>query len=506
MARYSDANGGYTENYLTSNDTTTPLYFESNQTQFMGMADPANLDNQNIPFYRFTISDEKAPGVAAAATEVKVEVQYEKLDASGQNQIMESWRNIDSYRVCDDQVNACEYYLPLGSPLLVSAWHQTTPLETHILNVRASDPTGNPVVAQFKFRADIFVPPIPACSNQPCSGGELEVVDLGSFNVNFSQRQSLYNKPLSTTSYAFRNPSNKSIYIRLADDSTHTVEQIIEQWRRNHEIQKTTSVRWQTRSMYTASSDCPVPNLWGDVTYVYNYNGTEWQRVDVPGPVQTPENILQDTLPPNSESGWMPVPHFDDQFKYAEVTDTAPPRIWTYTYDYTTSIPFLDTALAAYVQNWLYQQGGSSNSCIESERYFFRQNESYEYSLLGGPEDIKEDLPAVSAQYMTTDYEVNINGAAGQPNSQGWYLVPESATVSITKIVTTPTLEFNDDQFTSPASYTDPSFRDKSISWSINKHLQIFVIHNSGEVNIGEMSERENNSDTGISEYLLIRN
>ena len=506
MARYSQANGSFSENYLTSDDTTTPLYFDSDQTQFMGEVIPSNLDNQDIPYYRFTISDEKAPGVSAAATELTVEVQYEKLEASGQNQIMEAWRTIDSYRLCDQQANFCEYYLPLASPLLITAWHQTTPLETHILNVRVSDTTGNQAVAQFMFRADIFAPAIPVCSNQPCSNGELEVGELNSFNVDFAQRQTLYGKPLPVTSYTFRNPSNKSIYMRLADDSTHTTAQIIEQWRRNHEIQKTTSVRWQIRSMYTVSSECPPASSWNQVYYVYNYNGTEWQRINVPDPVQTTENILQDELLASSESGWMPVPHFDNQFKVAEVTDTSPPRIWTYTYDYTTSRPVLDTALAAYVSNWLYQQGGGTTTCNESERYYFQQNELYEYSLLQGPEDLVEELPMISEQFVTTGYDVNVNGATAQANSQGWYLVPEGATVSITKIVTAPLLDYYDSQFTSPASYTDPVFRDKSINWLINRHLEIFLVHNSGGDNIGDMSERANNSDAGISEFFLSRN
>ena len=92
-----------------------------------------------------------------------------------------------------------------------------------------------------------------------------------------------------------------------------------------------------------------------------------------------------------------------------------------------------------------------------------------------------------------------------QPVSGGWYPIPANAQVTITKRVTTPALTVYEDDFTADASYITPSRRDLTISWFVNRQLEINMIHDTGEINIPDMPERQTTSGTGTVNYQINR-
>ena len=504
MAKFSSGGGSYTERELLTDDTGEPLYIETNNSAFNSTASPTNLDNNGIPYYKFTVSDNRAPSDPANPQNIKVEIQYNKLDAGSQNHLIDDWHVLNRYQACDSLATGCEYYIPLASPFLNADWDQTTPLDTQIINVRVTDTAGNESTAQFSFRADFYAPAISVCPNQQCTSGELVVNDLDPFTGadKFAARDTvLYNATLDTTTYAFTNPSNKSVYIKIAEpqNTVHSVLQAIEQELRYHLANKVTTLQWRGAVIDIPTTGCPTVTMngvdpaWQTITDVRNWNGIAWVQYSPSDFNITDVQFQADrddltTLP--QDSGWANIDHalrFDSVFFYLD----------PYQEDYR-----LGNSLNLFYLN----DTTAVNPCPEQN--YFQERQTYSYISLDGPRDKTTSLPSVTAAFNTNGYIVTVNGDVVTTNAEGWYLIPGNANVVITKVVstdTTPDLVFHEADFSLTASYIGPSVRDSSFTWSIDRNLNITAIHNIGEATISAMSQRETLSITGPKEYVTAR-
>jgi hypothetical protein len=88
----------------------------------------------------------------------------------------------------------------------------------------------------------------------------------------------------------------------------------------------------------------------------------------------------------------------------------------------------------------------------------------------------------------------------------GWFKIPAGHSVTITKQVTTPQLVNYSEDISDLASATYiPRLNDHSITWSVNREIDIAVIHDAGESNIPAMSQHFNPAGTGIMSYQISR-
>jgi len=514
LAKFSSGGGNYTQQPLLTSDTAEALYIETNNSAFNSSADPVNLDNNGIPYFKFTISDDRAPSNPTNPQAIMVEMQYSKLDTSNQTHLIDGWHVLNRYQACDSQTSACEYYIPLAAPFLNSNWDQTTPLDTQIIDVRVTDPAGNQTTAQFSFRADFYTPQIPVCSNPSCTQGELVVTDLDPFTgADFAQRDTLlYNTALDTTTYTFTNPSSKSIYIKIAEplNTEHVVTQTQEEYVRIHHIQHTKQTQWQVNFMNPLTT-CPSPTAsWytvGVSVLLKNWDGNQWTNISPPGAQVDEYDWSSDTLPADTTQT-SDATDPDTLFHH----ETALFRNFQYVYDADYEVDDLANNYLgyAYLANWSATNINSQNTTTCPDQRYFQEIVNDTYATLVAPHNVIQEIsPSITAAFNTDIYKVLVDQVEVQPVSGGWYAIPAGANVDIVKVVrtsTTPPLVFKEDSFTGNAPYTAPfPTRDKMFTWSIDRNLNIYAIHNTGETNISAMSQRETLSSAGAKVYVNAR-
>ncbi|WP_455207526.1 hypothetical protein [Kaarinaea lacus] len=488
--RFSDGNGGFfTAQLLDSNDST-PLFLETNRLDLGSTPiTRPGLNTNLIPFFAFRASDDRAPSIPTPFSDITVRMRYEKNGT-----VIEDWRVLPVPGVGD------EYLIPLASETLSLQWHQATPAEPHVIRVEVSDPAGNITEQVFSFRAEFYVPTL--------ASGEPIIQDLNPISgVDFAQRETLNEAELDTITYTFDNPSGKAIYIQPTDISTHTVAQSVAEELRHHLVTKTTAAQWRVGLAESRDAQgCPIfdesQQSWQTTSSIYNWNASllpipDWEQRLTSEIMFSPvdEEIFMDDLASlPASSAWSPAPDFDTQ--YLSVGSGT----ITYDADYRL-FPFGASALII---------NAVSNGINCPDQRHFDQRETYSYiSLSGYPRDevTNQDLTGLP-DFSTTGFTVVVDGDIAnpvQPVNGGWYLIPANAQVTITKRVTTPALTVYEDDFAGNASYTVPSRRDLTISWFVNRELGISMIHNTGEINIPDMPQRQSTTGTGTVNYQINR-
>jgi hypothetical protein len=487
LARFSNSDGSYIEAALQDVNDALPLYFETDKVDLNGvLVDRTELDNNTIPYFGFTVSDQLAPGANTAPEDIRVRIQYERG-----GEILNPWRELDP-------VNG-EYLIPLVSEMLAPNWHQATPGEQHVIRVEASDMAGNVTNLSFSFYADFYVPTF-SIDN---------VTDIGTDifqGTAFADRATLNDTEFASTTYTFTNTVGKSFYLSVSDASPHTTTQIVDQLVRVHLIMLKTTPQWRIGLM-TPTDQCPEMTSWKSTSSVYNWTGTDWVRETVPAASYgEPDSIFTDALPESPlPSDWSDVPDFDDQFKTTTIYDS-PLSILTYEYDYILKKSTLPTV--GYLGNWEFRNlvAGTTETC-DPKRYF-QERGVYSYeSVSGYPKPVLSSVSvAGTPDFATTHFTVTDNDTdlAITPVG-GWYRIPAGHSVTITKFVTTPVLTFyNEDvsDLSGFSSYT-PNWHDSSITWGVNRSLTISVSHDVGEANISAMPARNLDSGVGIMSYQI---
>lgn len=495
-ARFSNGDGSFFTETLQNDNAATALYLTTDRLELSGIPIVrTQLDNNLIPYFAFTVSDLRTAVLATPFEELQVRIQYEK-----DGTVLNPWHTLAL------PASGSEYLVPLASETLSPNWHQATPAALHNVQIEVTDPAGNASVSSFSFRTDFHVPPL-NISNMIVSDMNTNIFT----STAFVDRANLNNLQFNSTEFAtITNPVNTAIYIRPEDSTIHSVQQTVEQLVREHQYRLITSTEWRIRLM-TPTSTCPDGNLtpWQEVSSVFNWTGDNWQEEAIPPAIfGSIEYAPDDSLPNDpSPSNWSNVGHFDNQFNSTSITISASQSL-NYNYDYV-----LDTANfippAAHITNWAIRDSDDNvvNSCPDAS--FFQQRQLFAYeSEPGFPQAVVNNLSIDNLpNFSTTAFTViDLDANANVQAVNGWYRIPAGHSVTIFKQVTTPSLVNYDDDISDSAnaSYT-PLLFDASVSWSVNREINISTIHDTGENNIPEMSQQSNSLGSGIMIYEISR-
>ena len=495
-ARFSDGAGGYFTAPLQDNNASTALYIETNRLDLNGVPiTRPELESNLIPYFAFTVSDERSVGNPTPFNELQIRIQYEKNGG-----IFSPWHLLPVPGTGN------EYIVPLASETLAPGWDQASQNETHQILLEVSDPAGNMTTSSFSFRADFYVPALDI--------GSTVTTDLGTelFSTTaFADRANLNNMQFASTEFAtIVNPVNTSIYIRPEDTATHSVSQTVQQLVREHQVRLITSPQWQMRLM-TTTQQCPGDNAasWQNVSSVYNWINGGWTLEAVPLPTPgaiefAPDDNLPDAPAP---SIWSDLPDFDNEFNFRSI-NIGGGRSLNFYFDYVVDIANL-LPPAAYVSNWEIRNASDVVIATCPDTSFIQQREVYTYqSEPGYPQPVISDVELSGLPgFSSTGFEVFDNDAAAiiQPVS-GWYNIPAGHSVTVTKYVTTPPLVNYNDDISNPnsATYT-PRLNDHAISWFVNREIVLSVIHDAGEPRIPDMSQHVNPIGNGFMTYQISR-
>jgi len=485
LARFSNGDGSYSEAVLQNINDTLPLYFETNAVDLNGVfIDRLELNNNAIPYFAFSITDEMGPDAITAPQDIRVRIQYER---SGE--IINPWRTVTA-------IND-EYLIPLVSEMLALNWHQAAPADEHVIRVEVSDAAGNLSNLSFLFRADFYVPVFSIDT----------ISDLGTdifTNTPFTDRANLNGLEFASIAYTFTNTLGKSFYLSLADDSMHTTAQTVDQLVREHQIRLKTTPEWRIGLM-TPTTQCPEMTSWTTVSTVLNFTGSAWVPEQVPAVrFSTETAISSDDLPASpTPSIWNDVPDFDEQFEVTTLESSS--SVLTYRYDYILDESTL-VSPSAYILAWALVGITDTQTC--PQKRYFQQRDVYAYeSVAGYPKPVLSSISvAGTADFSTSRFTV-LNNNTGLPVEpvDGWHQIPAGHSITIHKWVTTPELVFyNDDvsDLSGFSSYT-PNWNDNNISWAVNRHLTISTLHDAGDSNISVMPVRNINNGTGILTYQI---
>ncbi len=496
-ARFSVGSGEFNLGTLQDTNDSSALYIETNRLDLMSAGIPIErsaLDNNLIPYFAFSVADEIISGIPTDVTDITVRVQYEK-----DGEILNPWHLLPLPNT------GSEYLIPLASETLSSEWHQATQLDTHSILVEVTDPAGNVTVKTFSFRTDFQVPALDSAN--------IAITDPGTSTFTataFQDRATLNGLQYESVAYqTLKNPVDKSIYIQPQDNSTHSVNQIVEQLVKEHQYRRVTYTEWQIRLM-TPSLFLPCPGdnaaAWQPVTELFSWENNAWVPRLVPDPVADAiEFVPSDELPPNpAPTNWIDVPHFDQDFANTQITSTGS----TVSYDFDYVLQANPTAPAAFVSNWqLLDPGNNTTNCPEA-KFFQQRDVVINESEPGFPKPVTSEItPPNLPGFFTTGFTVfDIDADTLIAPVNGWYKIPAGHSFTITKLVTNPNLVNYDDVLDpANASYTTALLYDKSITWSVNRELEVLVIHDAGEPNILDMTPVDNILGSGFSNYLIAR-
>lgn len=496
-ARFSDGNGGSTPGTLA--DSNDKVFLETDKTDLNGsLIARDQLEGKKIPYFAFRVSDPTTNGVGSVANKIAVSLRIEKNGDEKAGGIALA------------AVNG-EYLLPLATEKLYAEWLNSTPNDVIGLWVKAVDEVGNASTEKlFIFKPD-FVVPVSALSVVVVTdvGGDKSAVPPKYFtSTPFDNRGSLHDWSFEAVDYTLRNNSGKSIFIGFTDVDKHSVSRAVEQMVRVHEVRKKTATEWQAAmaDLVSLTEDgCPRIGEIKPVISLYNYTTGSWQQKSPPAieydiPYAVRQDALPDAPPANS---WTPLP---DDGEYYLMPNGA-------TVDYSPSDPTqanqpqLHPAQAAMVSNWIgVDLQGNPVSCANTSIVEQRQIFAFESTV--GPENQSSaftDQASFSSEKFLVLDKNDANSFIVPFN--GWYRVPAAHEVVVQRWVRTPVMAMdNDTDVGSPDFNSYIAHRyDKSIMWTIQRPLNIQMIHDAGEDNISSMTEQNNVVGSGTKSYQISR-
>ena len=497
QARFSNGDGTFTTDSLADNNAA--LYFETNQLELGTVPlTTSALDANDIPYFAFAVSDLTGPDAPTAADNIQVRMRYRR-----NNQVLSPWHDLAPV--------AGEYLVPLVTETLAPDWHRATPTDQHIIDIEVTDPAGNQRFARFDFRADFYVPAFDISNNNGDDSNRID--DLGGeifTTTPFSERASLLKSmQFISTAYTFRNTTGKTFNISLNDDSRHTTAQTVEQLVREHRMHVKTTTEWRVGLM-TPTDYCPEMTSWTTTSAVWNWTGSGWVEKQIPRPRDGAEEVIfEDTLPAKpTPSVWNNVPDFDQE-SWVESSIDPQYFYWTRGFDYILD-PNASTLTAASVMIWTrkVRSTGEVEDCDPMRH--FQQRETYAYESVDGyPKGVLSTKSiADTPDFTTTSYTLTDNNTSSAITPvNGWYSIPANHSVTIEKWVTTPELTLHSDDISNVInfpSYT-PNLHDKTIAWSVARHLGITLAHDTGETNIPAMPQRGITAGDGSITYQISR-
>ena len=488
-ACFSNGDGSCSVLPLANTNDVSPLSIVTDHTELNGVAETRTaLDSNNIPYFAFTASDPPSNGVNTTADMLTVQFQYEK-----NGNVVVPWSVLTP-------VNG-EYLLPLATEVLSNAWLQSAPSDSHTLRVEVEDLAGNITSTQFTFKVEFVVAPF-------SMGAVTDTGDPTFAGVSFDQRGSLYNTSLTAVEYAFTNTTGKSFYISPHDTSVHAVDNLIDQLVRENSVRLKTTTEWRAGFVENILNGTQCPSMpknpdgtdkWTPVTQVLNYvGGGTWANVTVAAPTfGAVQSVATDTPTAPTATAWSQVPDFDST--YYPVSGAT----LSYEYDY---VDPSNLNQPAAVRNWTLGTG-IPTPCADVD--FFQERLSYSYEEEAGyPKNTASNVH-IGATFFTSGFTVfDVTANAPITDVNGWYLIPATHDVVVQKQVTLPALTiYNDTDVLDPSTFTSytPHLYDHTLTWTINRALQMDVAHDGGVSNLLSMSSRTVQTGTGVATYQLSR-
>jgi len=495
IARFSLSDGTYqVEQLEDENNLSLPLYFESDSLSLSGLSvDRSTLQDNNIPFFGFTIIDAPDGINNTPLDDLNVELRYLKNNVQiGEAKQLSATEN--------------EYLVPLVSEFLHINWDQTNPSDTHKIQITATDIAGNTQIQDFTFHADIYVPEMQmdAVNNIP-----QDVFATTPFN----NRIVLNEFNFESTEYLFTNTTGRDFYIRLQDDNIHEVKKVIDEKIRKHLWRTKTITEWQAGQITNAliTNQCPTASEMHDITQIYNYAGEQlgWVLEMLPAPTYgEASDTDSDDLPENDPSTlWQDASQsFVDPYMEESDFNSFDQTTLFYEFDYIFSGPSI--AWPASIRNW-YVEDNNKNiikncpniSFFQARQHFFNESvDTYPKNVATTAQE-SETFTTKSFNVFDTDTASTL-----LPQS-GWYHIRAGHRIRITKTVTTPYLELYDDVL-DDSDFTSYILRrqDKTLRWSINNSITIETTFDAGEENLNLMSPRSQDVGEGTTVYELHRN
>ena len=147
-----------------------------------------------------------------------------------------------------------------------------------------------------------------------------------------------------------------------------------------------------------------------------------------------------------------------------------------------------------------------SEECPEQRH--FEQRKTYTYEPVDGyPKGVlTTETIADTPSFATTGFTMRDDNSGSEiVPVDGWYRIPAGHGATITKQVTMPvftTLYDEDVSDPTTATYT-PRRKDKTITWSVARHLGITLAHDAGETNIPAMPQRGMTVGDGTITYQI---
>lgn len=484
---------------LADRNENAPVTLFTDHTELAGVAITREaLGGNAIPYFAFAAHDPPANGVATPAAELGVRVQYEK-----NGQTVAPWRAVSPVEG--------QYLLPLATEGLGDAWLRSSPNDVQVLRVEVTDRAGNRANAVFSFKADFVVAPFAV--DAPVDAGRAFA------GTPFTQRQNLFGATVTAIEYPFTNTTGKAFYLRPDDDSVHGVDNLIDRLVRENQVRLKTASEWRAGFIENQLQldQCPsLPNdvsgneKWTPVTQILNNTGTSaWTIVKVPNPsVGGVQSASADNPAPPAPSAWSQLADFDGAYGLSTQA-IAPGMQLSYEFDYILNIASVFRPAA--VRNWRFVDNTVSPPAVKTcpNINFLQQRQVYAYqSEPGFPRNSASTLQE-GASFITSGFSVfDMTANASIGPLGGWYRIPAGHAVVVRKEVKLPALTLhNDTDVADPAAFMSyiPRLYDRTLTWSIKRHVKLALVHDGGEGNLLSMSSRMVATGDGAATYRVSR-
>lgn len=470
-------NGSVQYSQLPVTDFGHPLYLTDSQTRFGGS--PLTMDGangRNIVFWWANIADTPDNGVYTDVDELQMEIRYRR-----DGEVVLGWHErpeLYSYGFPNGEGRASGFF-PLADEILGDDWSHHGPDVLHQIDVRVTDQAGN--VGTITFSATAYVVPEPMALQRS--------EDLtGPFaGQSFSSREGLYDATTPVAEYTFTNPHSQPVLMRVGDaGDQHVVDRTVGTWERVHRARVVTRTEWRARTRDFSGEGCSDLSDWYQIdNYAHYRYGAYRQQTRPAASYADYESVETDTPTAPAADSWSDVQRYaaedlsQDQVRDLRVGE----GIYAYFRgdEWTTGTP-----QQGFVQH-------DTTHCDTGPYLQARQVYSYE-SQEGYPRNEREDT-VTETPFSATTFEV-MTDTHGELSSQvGWYRIPAGASVTVRKLVNTPSLPVQDFD----AITYDPRERDERLDWTLDQSIRLDFVKNMDPRRAGDMPYRSI-GDSGTAE------
>jgi len=449
----------FTESLSFAATSGIPLRVETDKISLNGIPIlEGTLGINFIPYIVIHVNDPNVNAVFTPENEITADIQY-KLKGS----ILAPWHSL----VPVDTANNFRFIIPLVSEGLHPDWQLASPQDQHEIEIRIKDRAGNATDLRLPFQVE-FIPPQPMVTSTA----------INAFNKPFSTRAELYSKVLLVSEHLISNNTNFPILFSLSDPEIHTVVKTAEEAIQKYEGFKITQEDWRIQFRYMLiilSQKQP--------QFVTDLNATWQSTTSVNFNKKDPNSgaITRITISPE-----LPL-----QGPIISFPTVQPPASTSTTWE-SFHLPLADTSAI----NYFGPPTPSSSHVLATFAYhpkgvnLLQRRTVTSYRQAPGSPSNDYLLFSETNNFLTDHFEVRNNLGERKLSINGFYRIPPKTTYTINKYVQTPQLTFyNDIEVGNRETFISATAKkyDLSIAWTINNHVDIKLVHDTGFENALEM-------------------